>query len=107
MSQAQTALEDQETALHASEERVHAIQSALQQGEQRKEFLLHQEQRAADRASAAQTELAAVEGRRSAVQNEVEGLARTNPPESDPTGRGRKRCSAVTNRTAPACKTPL
>ncbi len=73
--QAQTALEDQETALHASEERVHAIQSALQQGEQRKEFLLHQEQRAADRAGAAQTELAAVEERRSAVQNEVEGLA--------------------------------
>ncbi len=73
--QAQTALEDQETALRASEERVHAIQSALQQGEQRKEFLLHQEQRAADRAGAAQTELAAVEERRSAVQNEVEGLA--------------------------------
>lgn len=73
--QAQTALEDQETALRASEERVHAIHSALQQGEQRKEFLLHQEQRAADRAGAAQTELAAVEERRSAVQNEVEGLA--------------------------------
>ena len=73
--QAQTALEDQEAALHASEERVHTIQSTLQQGEQRKEFLLHQEQRAADRAGAAQTELAAVEERRSAVQNEVESLA--------------------------------
>ncbi|MCE2484239.1 MAG: chromosome segregation protein SMC [Desulfurellaceae bacterium] len=73
--QAQTVLENQEAALHASEERVHAIQSTLQQGEQRKEFLLHQEQRAADRAGAAQTELAAVEERRSAVQNEVESLA--------------------------------
>ena len=73
--QAQTALEDRETALHACEERVHAIHSALQQGEQRKEFLLHQEQRATDRAGAAQTELAAVEERRSAVQNEVESLA--------------------------------
>lgn len=73
--QAQTTLEDQETALHTSEERVHTIHSALQQGEQRKEFLLHQKQRAADRAGAAQTELAAVEERRSTVQNEVESLA--------------------------------
>ena len=74
-AQTQAALEDQEAALHASQEKGHSIHSALQQGEQRKQFLLHQEQRAAERADAAQTELATMEERRGVVHNEIESLA--------------------------------
>ena len=74
-AQAQAALESQEAALCASQERGHAIRSTLQQGEQRKQFLLQREQQAADRAAAAQTELAAVEERRGVVHHEIESLA--------------------------------
>ncbi len=69
------ALEDQKASLRASEERGHAIHSALEQSEQRRQFLRQQEQRAADRADAAQTELAAVEKRRGVVDNEMKSLA--------------------------------
>ncbi len=73
--QAQAALERQEADLRVSQERGHTIHSALQQGEQRKQFLLQQEQRAADRAAAAQTESAAVEEHRGVVHKEIESLA--------------------------------
>ena len=73
-SQAAAELEDQEAALRATQDQRHTLEGALQQGEQRKQFFLQQEQRAADRATATQAEFAGLGERQAAVQAEIEQL---------------------------------
>ena len=74
-SQAMADLEEQEAALRATEEECHTLESALQQGHQRKQFFLQQDQRAADRATATQAELAGLDERQAVVQAEIEQLS--------------------------------
>ena len=74
-AQALTVLEEEERTLRASEERCHILESSLQQGEQRKQFFVQQEQRAADRAIATETELSGLEERQALVHNDIESLS--------------------------------
>ena len=73
--QALAGLEEEEIALRASEERCHTLESTLQQGEQRKQFFVQQEQRAADRATATETELSGLDERQALVHNDIESLS--------------------------------
>ena len=73
--QALASLEEEEIALRASEERCHTLESTLQQGEQRRQFFVQQEQRAADRATATETELSGLDERQTLVRNEIESLS--------------------------------
>lgn len=74
-SQAVAALEEQEAVLQATQEQCHTLEGALQQGEQRKQFFLQQEQRVADQATATQAEFAGLGERQAEVQAEIEQLS--------------------------------
>jgi len=101
--QAQTALEDQETALHASEERIHAIQSAgrTAQGVSPPPETAGRRprRRGSNRAGGGggASQCGAQRGRES---------GRTNPPESDPAGRGRSGAQPPRTGQRPPARHP-
>jgi len=68
------ALSREETALHALEEQRHALESTLRQGEQKKQFLSQQEQRAVTRRVAAEEETTGLVEKQQQVQSECAEL---------------------------------
>lgn len=64
----------EEAALHEVEERRRTLESIVQQGEQRKQFLAQQEQQHASRAAAAQDEAAGIDEKRARAQTELQEL---------------------------------
>ncbi|MBI3300645.1 MAG: chromosome segregation protein SMC [Deltaproteobacteria bacterium] len=73
-AQASAALAQEEAALHAVEERHRALESALRQGEQKKQFLLQQEQQIAARVSVAEEEVAGLVEKQEQAQGEIAHL---------------------------------
>jgi chromosome segregation protein len=67
-------LSQEEAALHAVEEQRRTLDSTLQQGGQRKQFLLQQEEQNATRADAARDEARSIEDKRTAAQEELQQL---------------------------------
>ncbi|MGE0825483.1 MAG: chromosome segregation protein SMC [Candidatus Binatia bacterium] len=70
-TQATELLGTEEVALRELEERRHTLESALHQAEQKRNFLLQQEQRAAARVTGAEEELAGLAERQKLVQTEI------------------------------------
>ena len=65
------ALDREEAALHEWEERRHVHEGALRQGEQKKQFLGQQEQRASARETTAEEEITGLVEKRRSVKEEV------------------------------------
>lgn len=74
-AQAAAAFSAEEEALRAVEARRHAIESALQQREQKRQFLLQQEQDLVSRLEAAEKERVSLEAKRAQVCEESQDLA--------------------------------
>lgn len=70
-AQASALLAQEEAALHAIEERYRALESALRQGEQKKQFLLHQEQQLSARVAAEEEVAAGLVEKRRQTQEEI------------------------------------
>ena len=84
-TEATEALAREEAALRELEERRHVHESALRQGEQKKQFLGQQEQRASARATTAEEEITGLVEKRRSVKEEVEDLdARATELQSAP-----------------------
>ena len=73
-TEATEALAREEAALRELEERRHVHESALRQGEQKKQFLGQQEQRASARETTAEEEITGLVEKRRSVKEEVEDL---------------------------------
>ena len=73
-AEATEALSREEATLHELEERRHVSESTLRQGEQKKQFLGQQEQRAATRATTAEEEITGLVEKRQSVKEEIADL---------------------------------
>ena len=73
-AQASTALAQEEAALRAIEERYQALESLRRQGEQKKQFLLQQEQQLTARASASEEEATALAEKQEQTQGEIASI---------------------------------
>lgn len=82
-AQALADLSREESELRAVEEQRRTLESTLQQGEQRKQFLLQQEQQNAARVMAAQDEAAGIDEKRAGALDELRQLAEESAAASD------------------------